>query len=319
VKNAGTRPIGSTEVSMGRPDLSVIVASYNTEGLTRECLRSVFAASPGLALEVIVVDDCSPDASAEMVRSEFPNVKLLVNERNSRYAITNNRGLKAATGRYLLLLNTDTVVLVDGLTKLVRFMDAHTEVDAAGPKLLNPDGSVQHCIRSFPGVGVMALQSIGLHKIWPGNPITDRYYNTDFDYSTDHKVESIGTTAFIIRRSAYEAFGGLDERFSWAFCDQAYCLSLAKQGGTIWYVAGAEVTHYGSASINQNTGREIDLLHKALKLLYDSYLSDGTPKWKRQLVYAGIDFRRLIKRVENSLSKDKRLIKGPGAPKRASA
>jgi GT2 family glycosyltransferase len=298
-----------------RPDVSIIVASYNTAQLTAECIRSVIDNTKRVSYEIIVVDDCSPDDSVGRLGAEFPDVTVLVNDANVRYAKTNNRGLSAANGRYALLLNTDTLLNGDAVSTLVEFMEATPEAAAAGPKLLNPDGSTQHCIRSFPGLGVMIAQSIGLHKLWPRNPWTERYYNTKFDYSRSQPVESIGTTAFIIRREVWERSGMLDERFSWAFCDQAYCLSLGRQGETVYYVAGAEVFHLGSQSINQNTAREIDLMHESLTRLYDIYLADRDPKWKRFLVKHGIGLRRRIKLIENRISRDKRLIKGPGAPK----
>lgn len=297
-----------------RPDVSIVIASYNTRDLTHACISSVIDQTKRVSYEIIVVDDCSPDDTVEYITKSFPDIRVLVNDVNVRYAKTNNRGLREANGRYGLLLNTDTVVTDDAISTLVEFMDSHPDVDAAGPKLLNPDGTIQHCIRGFPGLSVMALQTIGLHRLWPSNPWTNRYYHTDMDYERAQPVESIGTTAFIIRREIWEAGGFLDERFSWAFCDQAYCLSLAERGRTVYYVADAAVIHLGSQSINQNTDREIRLMHEALRLLYSTYLADRDPQWKQRLVRAGISIRMRIKLIEHRFSKDKRLIKGPGAP-----
>lgn len=297
------------------PDVSVIVASYNTAQLTLNCLQSVIDQTKRVSYEIILVDDCSPDDTVERVRAQLPAVRVMVNPQNVRYAKTNNRGLEAATGRYGLLLNTDTLLSGDAISTLVEFMDAHDRVAAAGPRLLNPDGTTQHCIRGFPGLGVMAMQTIGLHKLWPGNPWTERYYNTRFDYQTSQPVESIGTTAFIIRRSAWERYGMLDERFSWAFCDQAYCLALGQQGAVVSFVAGADVFHLGSQSINQNSAREITLMHESLQRLYDIYLAHRDPSWKQMLIHRGIKMRCRLKLLENKVSKDKRVIKGPGAPK----
>jgi len=302
----------STEA--GRPDVSIIVASYNTRDLTLQCLQSVTDNTTGVSYEIVLVDDCSPDDTVEAVRRRFPSVRILVNDVNQRYAKTNNRGLREARGRYGLLLNTDTELEGDAVSELVRFMDAHPDVAAAGPKLLNPDGSIQHCIRAFPGLTVMIAQTLNLHRIWPGNPITDRYYRTDFDYAHLQPVEAIGTTAFIIRRETWERHGMLDERFSWAFCDQAYCLALGRQHQAIWYVPSAAVYHLGSQSINQNPVRELTAQHEALERLYDIYLADRDPRWKRPIVRAGIRLRRLVKVLEHRFDKDKRLIKGPGAP-----
>lgn len=296
-------------------DVSVIVASYNTRDLTLDCLRSVIDNTKRSSYEIILVDDNSPDDTVEQIRQALPQVRIVVNPENVRYAKTNNRGLEQANGRYGVLLNTDTLLEGDAISTLVEYMDGHREVGAAGPRLLNPDGSIQHCIRSFPGVGTMALQTINLHRIWPGNPWTDRYYNTDFNYDQSQPVESIGTTAFIIRRDIWETVGMLDERFSWAFCDQAYCLMLKQAGVRVDYVADSAVFHLGSQSVNQNVSREITLSHDALRNLYDFYLADTDTRAKQILVHIGISTRRRLKLLEHRFSRDKRLIKGPGAPR----
>ncbi len=284
-------------------DVSIIVASYNTRDLTLDCLRSVTENTQRVSYEVILVDDNSPDDTVEHVKRQFPDVRVVVNPENVRYAKTNNRGLLMATGRYGLLLNTDTLLQDDAISSLVEYMDEHPEVGAAGPRLLNPDGTIQHCIRSFPGIGTMAMQTVNLHRIWPGNPWTDRYYNTDFDYDVSQPVESIGTTAFIIRREVWETVGVLDERFSWAFCDQAYCLMLKRADVRVDYVAGSAVFHLGSQSVNQNAKREVDLSHDALRRLYDIYLAEDDNRFKQMVVHTGIRVRRRLKLVEHRLSR----------------
>jgi GT2 family glycosyltransferase len=295
-------------------DVSIIIASYNTAAMTADCVRSVLENTRRVTFEIIVVDDCSPDNTVDLLAREFPNVRVLVNPVNVRYAKTNNRGLLEAQGRYGLLLNTDTLLTGDVISNLVEFLDQNPRAAAAGPKLLNPDGSIQHCVRGFPGLGVMVLQSLNIQKIWPKNPWTDKYYNTQFNYERSQPVESIGTTAFAIRRSTWESVAMLDEEFSWAFCDQAYCLALRDKGALVYYVHGDGVMHLGSQSINQNTAKEIRLLHTALKRLYSKYLQGSDGPAKASLMHLGISIRMYIKLIENRFSSDKRLIKGPGAP-----
>lgn len=299
---------------MSTYDLSVIVANYNTQALLRGCLRSIFEHTTGITFEVIVVDDCSTDGSPEMVAAEFPQVRLIRNATNLRYAKTNNAGLRAARGRYGLLLNSDVEVQPDAFTALVQFMDAHPEVAAAGPKLINPDGSVQHCIRSFPGLLPMIFQSLNLHKLWPSNPLTERYYNTRFDYSRAQAVQSIGTTSFIIRRSTWERYGMLDERFTLAFVDLAYCYMLRQHGQPVYYVPEAVVLHYGSQTINQSGVKEIRLQHQALRTFYDLYYATRHRRLTRTCIRGGIWLRQVLKTLEYNVSRDKRVIKGPGAP-----
>ncbi len=299
---------------MTQVDLSIIIASYNTLGLLKSCIQSITETTSGIDYEVIVVDDCSTDGSPEMVQNQFPAVRLIINPENMRYAKTNNAGLKAACGRYSLLLNSDTVIQPGAFKTLVDFMDDHPEAAAAGPKLINPDGSVQHCIRSFPSVLPMVFQTLNLHKIWPGNPITEKYYNTKFEYDKPKTVQSLGTTSFIIRRDTLEKYGMLDERFTLAFVDLAYCHMLWRNKAPIYIVPDAVVMHYGSQSINQLGENEIIRGHKALREFYEICFASGHNKGTQFLIRRAITIRQLMKILEYRLSKDKRIITGPGAP-----
>ena len=300
-------------------DLSIIIASYNTKELLRGCLESIYVNTGEISYEIIVVDDCSTDGSPEMVRDLFPQARLICNPNNLRYVKTNNVGLLAAKGRYGLLLNSDVEVQSGAFDALVRFMDAHPDAAAAGTKLINPDGSVQHCIRAFVGPAAVFFQSINLHKIWPGNPLTRGYYNTDFDYSQVQAVPHIGTTSFIIRRSTWEKYGMLDEHFAQFLGDFAYCYMLGQYQQKIYYVPDAVVLHYGSQTINQAGLKQIRALHQALRVFYDLYYASEHNLWSRGLMRFGIWGRERIKIIEYMLSSDKRVIKGPGAPPAAAS
>jgi len=293
-------------------DLSVIVASYNTRELTRHCIESICKTTHGITFEIIVVDDCSHDGSQEMVKECFPDVNLICNQINVRYAKTNNIGLKSANGRYALLLNSDVEVQSGAFCALVKFMDEHPDTAAAGPKLINPDGSVQHCIRSFPGVIPMIFQSINFHRLIPGNRFTDQYYNTQFDYRKAQIVNSIGTTAFIIRRSTWEKYGMLDQRFTLAFVDLAYCLMLHQANQKVYYVPDAVVMHHGSLTINMSGVKEIRLLHQSLRLFYDLYYSQKHNAILRGIIRFGIRLRQQMKVLEFKFTKNKRVFGGIG-------
>jgi GT2 family glycosyltransferase len=297
---------------IGEIDLSIIIASYNTKDLLRDCLKSIYDGTSGVSFEVIVVDDCSTDGSAEMVAELFPAARVIRNKANLRYAKVNNAGLSAALGRYGLLLNSDVVVRPGAFELLVEFMDKTPDAAAAGPKLINPDGSVQHCIRSFANPVSMAFQSLSLHKIWPNNPITDTYYNTRFDYTKAQTVQSIGTTSFIIRRSTWETYGMLDERLTLAFVDLAYCHMLGRNNQKIYYVPDAVVLHYSGQSINKDGLGEIRLMHRELRKFYDYYIATQHNPLSRTLIRAGIWLRERVKLLEYKLTGDKRVFSTPG-------
>lgn len=293
-------------------DLSIVIASYNTKELLRACLKSIYDGTTGVSFEVIVVDDCSTDGSAEMVAELFPAARVIRNKTNLRYAKVNNTGLSAAVGRYGLLLNSDVVVQPGAFESLVEFMDQHPDAAAAGPKLINPDGSVQHCIRSFANPLSMVFQSLSLHKIWPNNPITDTYYNTRFDYTKAQTVQSIGTTSFIIRRSTWETYGMLDERLTLAFVDLAYCHMLGRNKQKIYYVPDAVVLHYSGQSINKDGMREIRLMHRELRKFYDYYIASQHNLLSRTVIRGGIWLRERVKLLEYRFTGDKRVFSTPG-------
>src|SRR5271157_6485492 len=132
-------------------DLTVIISNYNTRELLRNCLRSIYQHTSGITFEVICVDDNSSDGSADMVAESFPQVVLVRNRVNQLYAENQNLGMRVSRTRYACLLDSDTVLTGNAFQALAQFMDEHPEAAACGPKLLNLDGTVQHCVRRFPG------------------------------------------------------------------------------------------------------------------------------------------------------------------------
>src|SRR5271165_6228902 len=211
-------------------DLTIIIPSYNTRDLLHDCIQSVYKHTTGITFEIICLDDNSPDRSADMVAECFPRVILVRNPVNLFYTKNNNLGMRMSRARYACLLNSDTKLIGNAFEALVRFMDAHPDAATCGPKLLNPDMSVQHCIRRFAGVSTFFLQALSWHRLFPNSRLMNRYYTTEFDYSEAQPVESIGTTAYVVRRSTWEQAGMLDERFRLALVDLAYNYILNRKG-----------------------------------------------------------------------------------------
>jgi GT2 family glycosyltransferase len=303
----------------GLLDLTVIISNYNTRELLRNCLDSIYQHTSGLTFEVVCIDDNSSDGSADMVDKNFPQVVLVGNTVNHLYARNHNLGMRMSRGRYVCHLDSDTLLIGNALQWLVEFMDEHPDVAACGPKLLNPDGTVQHCIRRFPGAGIFLLQAINWHKLFPASRIMNRYYATDIDYSTAQQVESIGTTAYVVRRSTWEQAGMLDERFRLAVVDLAYNYMLNRKGYKVYYTPCAEVVHFGGQSVNQNTLVALRDQRRALIAFSEHYDYFGKGRLIKLLVRFAVSARYCLKVLEYYLSSDKRLIKGPGAPSREQA
>jgi GT2 family glycosyltransferase len=300
-------------------DLTVIISNYNTRTLLGSCIESIYRYTDGITFEVICVDGNSPDGSAAMVAEEFPAVILVRNKCNESYARSINQGLRKAQGRYACLLDSDTLLIENAFAPLVRFMDEHPAVAVCGPKLVNPDGSVQHHIRSFASLGVFLLQTLNWHKLFPNSKAMNRYYNTNFDYSKAQPVESIGTSAYVIRRSTWETVGLLDENFRWSMPDIAYNYTLHRRGLPLYYTPCTAVVHFGGQTTSQDVLHALREQRHALIDFSERYDYFGSSPLVKAIVRVGVRLRYWTKVLGYYLSSDKRVIKGPGAPSKESA
>ena len=231
-------------------DLSVIIVSWNVCELLRRCLRSVFA-STALSLEVIVVDNASHDGSAEMVREEFPQARLMVSRENLGFTKANNQALAVSRGRYLLLLNPDTEMVGPALPAMVNFMDGHSDVGALGPQLLNPDRSVQSSRRRFPNLATAFLESTVLQRWFPQNRVLRRYYVRDRADDEEQEVDWVVGACLLMRRRALEEVGFLDEDYFMYSEELDWCYRLKKSGWKVVYLPQAQVIHYEGKSSEQ--------------------------------------------------------------------
>lgn len=225
-------------------DLSVVIVNWNTQALLSDCLHSVRKGLGGLNAEIIVVDNASSDGSAEMVRSEFPAVELVESKKNLGFAGGNNIALERAKGRYVLLLNTDTLVHGSVLPDAIAWMDHHPEVGVMGPRVLNSDGSVQASCSAFPSLPFLAMQTLGLTRFarW------DAYRMTGWDRSTERHVDVISGAAMFVRASAMREVGLLDEAFFFYGEETDWCRRFARAGWDIFFVPIKEITHFGNGS-----------------------------------------------------------------------
>lgn len=232
------------------PVLSILIVNWNVRDLLRRCLCSIFANLPPFPLEVIVVDNSSTDGSVEMVRTEFPQVRLIANPDNRGFPAANNQGLAIAQGRYVLLLNPDTEVVGDALEAMVAFADAHPDVGVVGPMLLNPDGTVQSSRRRFPTLMTAVFESTWLQPYAPRRLLT-RYYVLDRPDDEIQDVDWVTGAALMARREAIEQVGPLDEGFFMYSEELDWCRRFREAGWRVVYLPTARVVHYGGKSSEQ--------------------------------------------------------------------
>lgn len=216
-------------------ELSIIIVSFNTKELLRECLKSL-----GDRHEVIVVDNASGDGSPEMVEKDFPGVVLIKNEKNLGFARANNQGIKKAKGKYLLLLNSDAQVKSKALEELVKFGEENSGAGVVGARLVNPDGSVQPSVYHFPKL-INALKDYWLGK----KGAYEKYAPSG---KKPVEVEAVTGAAMLIPRRTIEKVGFLDEKYFMYFEDLDYCLRVRKAGFKIYYLPEAEIIHHHGQS-----------------------------------------------------------------------
>ena len=225
-------------------DLSVIIVNWNTEALLRNCLRSVYGTIEGLAFEAIVVDNASADGSVAMLKVEFPQVRRIENYDNRGFAAANNQAFRAMTGRYALLLNSDTVLTEGAVPELFAFMEEHPEAVMACGQLLNADGSKQNSIARFPTLPSLLLNMPLLETLFP-----DRYPSKRQDYRHPIEVDSCIGACLIVRKSAIDGVGGFDERYFFFFEETDWARTMRQAGGKIYHVPTARIYHLQGKSV----------------------------------------------------------------------
>jgi GT2 family glycosyltransferase len=229
---------------MDEKQISIIIVSYNTRDFIRKCLGSLGRDASGLIAEIIVVDNCSADGSTDMIEQEFPHATLIKNPTNLGYARAVNQGIRRSQGRYFLILNPDIQTTGDAVKNLWSFMEATPDAGIAGAKLLNPDGSLQMSCRTFYTVPTVLLRRTFLGKIFPNAGPVRRHLMSDWDHNSDRQVDWVIGACMIVRREAFRAVGGMDERFFLYFEDVDWCFRMKKHGWKVYYVHSAVMEHH---------------------------------------------------------------------------
>ena len=232
-------------------DVSVVIVNWNTCNALKNCLLSVFEHQSALKLEVIVVDNASQDNSVAMVKSDFPNVLLIVNSENKGFAAANNQGIAVAKGRYVLLLNSDTIILNNAVAKTVCFADSQPEAAVVGCRILNPDRSLQPSCFMFPSVLNMLLSAFYLYKLFPRNRFFGRERMSWWKRNDVREVDVVTGCFMLVRHQAIKQVGAMDERFFVYGEETDLCYRFKKIGWKIMFTPSAEIIHLSGQSTKQ--------------------------------------------------------------------
>lgn len=235
-------------------DLSIIIVNWNAKEYLRDCLASIFdKENSGISFEVFMVDNASSDGSVVMTNHEFPLVKAISNNRNVGFSKANNQAIILSRGRYVLLLNPDTVVLSGCLQKMLDFMDNHPETGAAGCKILNTDGEVDYfgSARRFPTPLTKFFFETHMDKTFPRSKLFGKYSMTDWARNDVREIDVLTGAFMFVRRETIDDVDLLDEDFFLLAEDIDWCYRIKEKNWKILFNPDAKIIHHLGKSIDQ--------------------------------------------------------------------
>lgn len=273
-------------------DCSIIIVNYNTQELLLACLESVFRTTQSrYQSEVIVVDNASADGSAEAVRHLYPQVTLLAQEKNLGFARANNQGIDLAKGRYILLLNPDTILQPDTLATMLDFMEQNSDIGASGCKVLLPDGSLDKaCKRSIPTPLNAFYHYLGLPKIFPTNRKFGAYNLTFLPEDEVSEVGALVGAFMLVRRDVVNGVGALSEDYFMYGEDIDWCYRIKEAGWKIVYYPKAEIVHYKRASSKKVKLKTTYHFYKSMLIFYNKFYRSKYNALITVVTYVGVGF-----------------------------
>lgn len=229
-------------------EISIVIVTWNAIGYARDCLRSIQHQKTSRSIETIVVDNASTDGTADMVRTEFPQVKLVQSDRNLGFARANNVGIRLTKGKYIFLINPDVIVLDGCLDRLLDFMEKNPSVGLAGPRMLGPDGGVRRSTMRFPSVWNSFCRALSLDKLFKGSKIFGGFLMTDFKHDRTMDVDILNGWFWAARRESLDKIGLLNENLFMYGDDLDWCYRFHKGRCRVVFCAEAEAIHFGGGT-----------------------------------------------------------------------
>ena len=253
--------------------ISLCIVSWNVRDDLLACLNSLAEASHGCAIETIVVDNASTDDTCELLRDRFPAVRLIANDGNRGFAGATNQAMAAARGDYLLLINPDTVLPPKALPELLAVAEEHPKAGIVAPKLVNPDGSLQHSCRRFPKMAAALFRHTIFGRLFPNNRWAAEYIMGEWEHDSVRDVDWVSGACFMVRRELYDEIGPLDEGFFWGSEDVDYCYGTHAAGWGVLYSPSPVIMHRIGSSSSQMPVRTIINFHRSMHRLYRKHLA----------------------------------------------
>ncbi len=285
-------------------DVSIIIVNYNTKKLTEDAIKSVFNSRTGFSYEIILIDNHSSDGSVNYLKQQFPEIKIIENYKNLGFSKANNQGIKIAKGRYILLLNSDTIINVETLETMIDFMDRNKRIGASGCKVILPNGKLDEaCRRGFPTPSASLFYLLGLAKIFPESPTFNRYHLGHLDIDEDYPVDSLVGAFMIVRKETINEIGLLDEEFFMYGEDIDWCYRIKEAGWIVYYYPYTQIIHYKGASSRKKPFKIVYEFHRAMFLFHKKHYEKKYAFIVNWFVYAGISIKLASATIKNLMKR----------------
>ncbi len=275
--------------------LSVIIVNYNVKHFLEQCLFSVLKASEKIETEIIVVDNHSADGSVQMVSDKFPQIQLIANDKNLGFSAANNIGIKKSKGKYILLLNPDTVVEEDSFIKTVNYMDAHPDTGGLGVKMIDGKGHfLPESKRGLPTPTVAFYKIFGISRLFPKSKLFNRYHLGYLSNEEIHEVEVLSGAFMLLRKSVLDEIGLLDNSFFMYGEDIDLSYRITQAGYKNIYFPETTIIHYKGESTKKGSLNYVMIFYKAMQIFARKHFSPQRASFFSFLINLAIYFRAAI-------------------------
>ncbi|MCX8009593.1 MAG: glycosyltransferase [Ignavibacteria bacterium] len=256
--------------------LSIIIVNYNVKAFLQNCLASIQKAVEKIEHEIFVVDNASDDGSVELIKKNYPSVKLIELKTNLGFSRANNIALAQCGGEFICIINPDTIVQENTFQTLIEFLTKNPEAGLVGCKILNPDGSLQlPCRRSFPTPWVAFTKVIGLSTLFPKSKLFSKYNLTYLDENQTYEVDAVSGSFMFLRKEVYLKVGGFDEAFFMYGEDLDFCFRIKENGYKVFYVHSTQIIHFKGESTKRSNLDELSVFYNAMQLFVKKHFSSS--------------------------------------------
>ncbi len=272
--------------------LTIIIVNYNVISVLENCLRSVQIALQNIDNEVFVVDNNSADNSCNVLRNDFPWVKLIENSENVGFAKANNQAIQQSSGEYILLLNPDTIVEPDSFSKMLDFADNHPKLGGLGIKMVDANGKfLPESKRGVPTPFVAFCKLFGISKLFPKSDFFNHYYLGAMPNDEINEIEILAGACMLLRKSVVDEIGWLDEKYFLYGEDIDISYRILLHGYSNYYLPTTQITHLKGASTKKSKKESIKTFYNAMEIFVDTHFYRPTIWSKIYTIFLKISIR----------------------------